>query len=111
VLRRRRTGPACGSRDDGRESEQPPVPPQLWIAVALASAEGCCSAGAFWHYEVRATTRGTFFAALTIMALGWTRVRGSLAGTFTKGRAVATHEQVHGGVVVRARRRRHTRRS
>jgi len=47
----------------------------------------CCYRWLLWHYEVRATTRGTFFAALTIMRWAgpgsWV-----LAGTFHQGRAV-----------------------
>ncbi len=64
--------------------ERPPIPPQLWAAVALGIAGRMLFRWCLWHYEVRASTRGTFFAGLTIMALSWTRIVGALAGTFTK---------------------------
>lgn len=66
------------------KGERPPIPPQLWVAVALGIGGRMLFRWCLWHYEVRASTRGTLFAALTIMALGWTRVVGALAGTFTK---------------------------
>jgi glycosyltransferase involved in cell wall biosynthesis len=66
------------------KGERPPIPPQLWVAVALAASGRLLFRWCLWHYEVRATNRGAFFAGLTIMALAWTRLSGALAGTFTK---------------------------
>ncbi|WP_433655091.1 glycosyltransferase family 2 protein [Nocardia sp. CA-128927] len=67
-------------------AEQPPVPSQLWLVLALGASASLAMRWCVWRYHVRASRRETILAMLSSAALGWIRTVGVVSGIFTHHR-------------------------